>query len=780
MFLRLALRNLRKYPAFSLINLGGLSVGIAASFILLVYSQREMSTDRQFRDADKIMRIGTDFFNMGGFARSQSILRILLQTSCKDVQYATSLDRPFNDLPVRCSLQDRAFTGTEPYYVDGNFFKVFSYEAAEGSIPDQGLAPGETILSAANARRFFNHEDPIGKTLFIGKENQPYKVVAVLKERFEKSHLDPQLLLPAAPDKITGNPIDWYSASVYNYVKLRPDGSQAGLNGWLNRLLKKVVYPAGGATTSFIVQPLTDLYFHSDLKFELSPGGNLTQVRLLSAISIFLILLAVINYVNLVTARSSVRSREIGVKKTFGASRRELVVQIMLESVLFSLFAMFLACGLIQVILFCYQSATGAALTGPLPLLRAHYGWLLLFSLLVGVLAGAYPAFYLTAFRPIRSMHPLAAFPGKGNPRVRNTLVLLQFVIAASLVFASFVIYGQLQYIKNKDKGFRAEGVILVENTGALQAKAAAFRQLVEQQSEVVSTSFCNRMPGGNSICMYTYRTSAMTADMTLQTFPVDDQYISTLGMHLADGRNFNKDLISDTNSLILNESAVAALGLFNPVGSTINGSEKVIGVVKDFNFASLREKIGPVILRYSPQGNYLAIRIRDGNASAIPDRLNELGREFQLTEPLRISFLDDNFARLAAKEKLLGNAITFFTILAVLLATLGLTGLILFTIERRTKEIGIRKVLGAGLSDIMVLVSGDFIRLAAMASLIALPVSWWLLHHWLENFAYRITVSIWTFFLTGSIIVTIAFSVIGLLTLRAASANPVRTLRTE
>lgn len=791
--LKLALRNLRKYPVFSLINLGGLSVGIAASFILLIYSQRELSCDHHFRDADKIYRIGTDFFNMGGFAKSQPMLRDLLQTSCKDVQYATSLDASSEDIPVRVSMQERAFTGISPYFIDSSFFKVFSYEVQAGNIPQKGLSPNEAILSAANARKIFQGEDPIGKSLLIGKGNAPYKVIAVLKENVEKSHLDPQLLLPQAWDRTDPAPLSWNNAALYNYVKLKEGGSKTGLDHWLDHLLQKIVYPASGALISFaqwkqtdaavkfISQPLETIYFHSDLKFELSPGGNLTQVKLLSAISIFLILLAIINYVNLVTARSSVRSKEIGLKKTFGASRSHLAAQIIFESLLFSILAMLLSCGLIQVILFGYQSSTGASLTGPIPLIASHYIGLLLFSLIVGVIAGAYPAFYLTAFRPFLAIRPLSGQPGKNNSGLRNALVLVQFTIAAALIFVSFVIYGQLQYMKNKDKGFRGEGVILVENAGDLKDQAPAFQHLIEQQSQVVSTSFCNRTPAGKSIWMYTYRTPSMKNDLPLQTFPVDDQYISTLEMHLTNGRNFRKDLITDTNSLILNESAVAALGLFDPVGATINGSEKVIGVVKDFNYTSLREKIGPVILRYTPQGNALAIKVRGGHTAAFLDWLNNAGKKFMPAgTPLTISFLDDNFRQLAAKEQLLGKAITFFTVLAIFLATLGLIGLTLFTIERRTKEIGIRKVLGAGLGDILGLLSKDFIRLAILASLIAFPLSWWLVRRWLDDFAYRISINIGIFFITLSIIVMIAFAVIGLLTLRTAGADPVKNLRTE
>jgi putative ABC transport system permease protein len=784
-----ALRQFRNYPVFTLINLGGLSIGIAASFILLIYSQRELSTDSQFRDGDHIVRIGTDFYHVGPLALSQSMLRTLAIGSCKEIQDATAIWTGSEE-PIRTSLQDRAFTGIKPYYIDSSFFHIFSYETAAGAIPRQGLAPAEAILSAPEARKFFGKDDPIGKTIFVGKELSPRTVIAVLKENFSKSHLNPHVLLRQDPDTNAGSMV-WTSAARYNYLKLRPQGSIAGLNAWLERLRQKVIYPAShstapyekwkttGAAVSFVVQPLADIYFHSNLGFDLSPGGNLTQVRLLSAISILLILLAIINYINLVTARSSIRAKEIGLKKTFGAARSRLVIQLLKESLLFSTLAMLLSCGLIQVILFLYQSSTGAALTGPIPFLSANYLWLVLFSIGVGFLAGIYPALYLTGFRPgliIRS----TGSTGRNKPWLRNSLVTLQFIIATGLLFVTLVVYAQLQYMNKKDKGLRTDGVVMVNNIDALKDRANAFRQLVDQQSQVASTSFCVRAPAGNSVVMGSYRTATMPQNMFMQTFPVDDNYISTLGIHLADGRNFNKNLLSDTNSLILNESAVAALGLFKPIGSLINGSERIIGVVKDFSYASMHEKIAPAILRFKPKGTTLAIHLRGGHTTAFIDWLNQTGRQFLPEDPLQISFLDDNFARFAEKERLLGKAITFFTVLAILLATLGLIGLTLFTIERRTKEIGIRKVLGATPSDILTLVSGNFLRLAIIASAIALPLSWWLIHRWLENFAYRVTIGAKTFALTEAVILFIAFSVISLLTLRAIAADPVKNLRTE
>lgn len=783
------LRNFRKYPAFSLINLGGLSIGIAASFILLVYSQRELACDSHFRDADRIARIGTDFFQMGPFAFSQPMLRDLSIASCKDVENATAIETG-DETPIRTNPNDRAFTDISPYYIDSSFFSVFSYEAAAGAIPRKGLAPGEAILSAGNARKFFGKEDPIGQIIYIGKEMTPCKVIAVLKESFAKTHLNPGVLLYQTADKDAGSAI-WTSGSRYNYVKLKSQASIAGLNAWLERVREKIVYPAShstdsyakwkttGAAVSFVTQPLTAIYFHSDLKFDLSPGGNLTQVKLLSAISILLIVLAVINYVNLVTARSSIRAKEIGLKKTFGAARRHLIGQILKESLLFSTLAMLLACGLIQAVLFGYQSATGTALTGPIPFLSANYAWLIVFSLAVGLLAGIYPAIYLTAFRPgliVRS----TAGTGKNRPGLRNALVTIQFTIAIGLLFTSFVVFNQLKYMRTKDKGFRSQGVVLIENINALKDRADAFRLLIQEQSQTVSTSFCYRTPAGHGISMGAYRTAAMQQSLFIQNFEVDDHYISTLGLRLADGRDFNKNLLSDTNSIILNESAVAALGLFRPVGTLINGSQRVIGVVRDFNYASLHEKIQPAILRYDPKGSTLAIRLQGGNTASFLDWLRRTGQQFLPDAPLEISFLDDNFGRLAEKDRLLGQAITFFTALAMLLATLGLIGLTLFTIERRTKEIGIRKVLGAGKISILRLVSGDFMRLIVIASAIALPLGWWLTNRWLENFAYRISVGAGTFLMTELLIGGVALAVIGLLTLRALVADPVRNLRTE
>jgi putative ABC transport system permease protein len=787
--LKTALRQLRKYPAFSLLNIGGLAIGIAASFVLLIYTRRELTVDHQFRDADRIARICTDFYHMGPFAFSQAMMRPLLLATCKDVEDATSIKWD-NDLDVRTNLNDRAFTGNESYNIDSSFFHIFSYKAATGSIPAHGLAPNETILTAAKARQFFGSPNCIGKTLYIGKENTPYIVVAVLAETTDRSHFFPQLFLSRRSDPAETS-ARWASGFYYNYVKLKPQGTFAGLGSWLEKLRHQVIYPSTGTTqtwetwntgsntVTFLVQPLTSIHFDNRAMFGFSAGGSLTQVRLLGAVAILLILLAIINYINLITARSSIRAKEMGLKKTFGAARHTLIGQVIRESLVFSALAMLLACGLIQAILFIYQYTTGAELTGPIPFLSANYLYLIAFSLVVGILAGIYPAFYLTGERNRLTIRSSGA--GRERAGIRNVLVTLQFVIATGLVFVSFIVYSQLHFMKDKDKGFASQGLVIVGNTEELKDRAQVFRQMVDAQTAVVSTSFSGRIPAGNYLSMGTYEIPATKKWLSIQGFPADEHYIDVMGMHLLSGRNFEKNLLSDTNSLILNESAVAALGLFNPVGTLINGSERVIGVVKDFNISTLREKIPPVILRYKPDARgYLVIRLRGGNTAAFIDWLQATGHRLMPDARLDVTFLDDTFAHLADKERRLGNAISFFTILAIVLAVLGLVGLTLFTIERRTREIGIRRVLGATNRNILALVSGNFIRLAAVASAIALPLSWWLINRWLDSYAYRVSITAWSFLETVALILAIALAVIGVLTIKALTANPVKSLRSE
>ncbi len=784
--IKIAWRNLFKSPVYSILNLGGLSVGIAASFILFLYVYQELHYDRFFPNSERIYRVATDFYSMGGFACSQEQLAYHLKTECKDVAHATALDSYFRPVPVQ--VNNRNYEEPGVLEIDSAFFQVFAFPVKEGFIPASGLAPDELILSADLAEKYFGQESAIGKIITIGKEKESYKVAAVLEKTLQKSHLEPTILMPKAPDEELK--VRWTSAAVYNYVRLKPGATEADLRSFLDQLLREKVFPttnsegtfeswyAGNSAVKFFIQPLHDIYLHSDYKFELSAGGNPTQVRVLGIIGVFLILIASINYINLSTARSSIRAKEVGIKKTLGLRKSGLVRQFLLESVLFSFLAMLVAVGLIEAMLWMFQQITGSELSESLFFNWYQPALLIAFSVAIGLLAGLYPSFYLTSFRPVKVLKGDTTLGG--NKGLRGSLVVVQFTIAIALIVCSMVVYQQLHFLQHSDKGFDQEGVLIIDNVGDLEEKKEVFRQKLEQQSQVVSTSFSSRIPAGRSVWMYTYKTPEMPDDMTIQTFPADDQYIPTLGLRLVEGRNFNKNLASDSAAIILNEAAVAALGLENPIGADVGYGQTVIGVVQDFNFQSLRQQIEPTALSYRPDGYNLAIKLRGQDISGFLSKMQQSWAQFGLEDPIRYHFLDENFAELAAKERVLSRAISFFTLLTLFIACLGLLGLVVFTVEQRTKEIGIRKVLGASISNIATLLSKDFIRLVLIANGVAFPLAWWAMNSWLEDFAYRIELQWWVFVAAGILALVIAVLTLSFQAIRAAMANPVKSLRSE
>lgn len=786
--LKITWRNLFKYPVYSFINLTGLSIGIAASFILLLYVRQELTYERGIPDSDRIYRVATDFFNMGGFANSQPMLTYYLANEAKDVEAATGIDRAHQKAIIQ--VDNQTFKEGNVFLIDSNFFKVFNLPIKEGSIPAE-LAPNEAIITAAIAEKYYGTASAIGQTITVGEKEakKVYQIVAVLQKQTNKSHFQPSFLLPriAPPNAETPN---WNSAAIFNYVKLKPGKTQADLRKYLDQLLREHVHPmkapemtfeawsSSNSVVKFFIQPIRDIYLYSTYQFDLSPGGNPTQIRVLGMIALFIILIAVINYINLSTARSSIRAKEVGIKKTLGINRKTLVRQFLLESVLFSVIAMGVAAILSEGLLTVFERITNNKLADSLLDTWQYPAALLGFSILVGLLAGVYPAFYLTSFNPTKVLKGDLAL--SGNKGLRSGLVILQFTIAIALIISSIVVYQQLQFLQHSDKGLAQEGVLILDNIGELKEKSNAFKNTIEQRAQVVSTSFNSRMPAGNSLWMYTFKTPEMPEDITVQTFPVDEKYLPTLGLHLLQGRNFQKELASDSSAVILNEAAVKALALKEPLGADVGYNRKVVGVIKDFNFQSLRQQIEPVAITYQPEGYNLAIKLRAQGAADFIDYLNQSWKAFGATEPLQYHFLDENFYQLAEKERTLGKAVAFFTLLTIFIACLGLLGLVAFMIEQRTKEIGIRKVLGASVAQITTLLSSDFLRLVLISNGIAFPIAWWVMSKWLQDFAYRIELQWWAFLAAGAMALLLALIMVSIQAIRAAVANPVKSLRSE
>ncbi|MEP0547443.1 MAG: ABC transporter permease [Rhodothermales bacterium] len=785
-FVRLAWRHLAKSPGYTLLNVGGLALGIAAAFVLGLYVRQELTSDRAVPDAERVYRIATDFYQMGGFANSQEQLLDVLPTETTVIEATTRLSGSQRSTPFL--VGDTRFEEPDVVWADTAFFQVFAFPFVAGSAEAALRAPDGLVLTEQAAARFFGDASAMGQTVLVGKEQVPHRVTGVVAPPPGPTHLGAALWLPLVREE---TPAGWTNVAYYNYVKLRPDAAQADLERGLDRILRNHAYPASdfegsfGAwaaaplAVQFFVQPLHDIYLHSDFNFELRPGGNPAQVYALGIVGLFILLIAGVNYVNLTTARSTVRAREVGVKKTMGATQGSLVRQFIAETVVFSLVAAAVAVVLAEGMLAAFAFVTGTPLMDSV-LADGQYALALLgFSLAVGVLAGLYPAFYLARFRPAVILK--GGLSGGGNHRLRGALVVGQFAIAIVLVVGSLVVYQQLTFMQRVDKGLAPDGVVFVENMGVLGDRGEAFRRSLDALPHVEETSLAGRVPTGSGVMMYTYQTPTMEEALTLQTFRGDEHYLSALGMRLVAGRPFSSDLASDSSALILNEAAVAVLGLgADPIGQVVNEDEVVVGVVSDFHFRSLRERIEPTVVQYAPGGSQLIVRFGGADTADFLDRMQTLWQGFAPDEPLRTRFLDDNFAALAAQERMLGRAVSFFTLLALAIAAMGLFGLVAFAVQQRTKEIGIRKVLGASVSSILALLSKDFLRFVGVAFVVAVPLAYLVVSRWLDGFAYRIDLGLGVFVAAGLAALAIALVAVSAQALRAASADPVESLRYE
>lgn len=784
-FLRQITRQIRRHPLFYGLNLFGLGLGIACAFVLFSYVRQEWSYDRSIPKGDQVYRIGTDFMDMGGFAVSQEILQPVLQDRCQSVAHATRF-RGNSNLSLKVNQQ--VFPISVGLYVDTNFFRVFPYEFIEGQAATALITEDQVILSETIARRLFGEGPYLGKTMEVEGEEKVLAVSGIVRPFPGKTHL-PATVWRSVSSQLTDDR-SWTSARFYNYVRLREDAGPTELTAFLHQLKREEVHPQTAPNTPFETwasssqavhfypEPLKDIYLHSDLGMDLTPGGNPTQVWILGVIGVFILLMAGVNYINLSTATAAGRAKEIGIKKTMGANQSQLIIQFLGESLALSLLAMLLAGSLSGLLLRILENISGEVLLSSV--LDGADQWLLLlgFSLLTGLLAGAYPAFYLSRFHPIWALKSEGTGPYKS--RLRNILVILQFSIAAALMIGSLVIFRQLSYIENTDKGFQHENVVVIRNFDDLGAKKEVLRTQIEQNSQVLTTSINSRMPAGNNIWRATYKSEGMDQSISLNGFPIDEDYLSVMGIQLLEGRNFSGDRTTDTSHVLLNESAVKALELEDPIGAVLNGDRRVIGLVADFNFESFRTQIAPIVFNYDEQGYQLAIKLTGNDLPAFIQNLESSWQQLAGDEKIRYYFLDDNLAQLSVKETVLSRAIGVFTLLALLIACLGLFGLTTHATARRAKEIGLRKVLGASVGQIVVLLSRGFLALVALAFAIGIPVAWLLVRQWLQGFVYRIELSWWMFALPALAGLVIAFLTLSYQSVSAALANPAEVLKEE
>jgi putative ABC transport system permease protein len=814
-YLRIAVRNLAKYKFISFINLFGLTVGITCCLLILTYILNETSYDRYNHNAGRTWRVTRSFNNKDGIV-SLHLGSVappfgpLMRNDFPDIQKMTRILEVGN-VPLR--YEDKIFNESNLLFADTNFFDIFDITLLSGN-PKTALAdPNSILLTPEVARRYFGDTDPINKVVRMSNQLN-FKVTGIYQPLPANAHFRPTLLLSFTTlndSSVYGEKrlmTNWGNNSFFTYILL-PDhypvqSMEAQFPAFVDRHMPTNGAPPGVKPhqfTKLFLQPLTGIHLHSHLDSELEENGDGGRVTIFGAIALFILLIACINYMNLSTARSSLRAREIGIRKVSGALRREIVVQFLGESILFSYIALILAAALTWLTLTGLNRITGLDLSIQSLLKTAILIPLFFTPLLVGVLSGLYPALFLSSFQPSKVLKGLFK-AGGGSISFRKVLVVTQFAISIVLLISTAIVFQQLHFLQNADLGFNKDQIVHLVYPNGLDKSYESFRTQLLQDPHIRYLTRSTRVPGGRLLDEQGASTESsdnrdslkpVTAD--IKYLCVDQDYLSAFGVPIVAGRDFSRAYATDTNNFVLNVAATKALGIRNPgemIGKNFSygGTKgKVIGIMRDFNFESLHQSIVPMILCMPPASqpasnsfNDLSVKLtgsKDNIAEAV-HRIEKTWKAFVPDVPFDYSFLDEHFGQLYQSEERQGQLFTVFSGIAIFIACLGLLGLSAFSISQRIKEIGIRKVLGAGAGTILWLLSTEFLILVAVATVIGGLVAAWVMHNWLQNFAYRIHIQLWLFMVAGLLAAFIALVTISFQALKAAWSNPVNSLRSE
>ncbi|HUB62447.1 MAG TPA: ABC transporter permease [Puia sp.] len=810
-YLKTAFRSLWKNKGFSAINILGLAIGLATCLLILIYVANELSYDRYNVNADRIYRVDNDI-RFGGNSVS-------LAVSPAPTGPAMLHDYPEVEKEVRfrnnggrlVKKGNQNIKEESVILADSTLFDVFTLPMIAGD-PHTALKDAHTVvITERMAEKYFDAtpatvSSVVGRTLIIN-DSIPYKVTGVIRNIPANSHFHFDFFLSLTESEEAKHTDDaWLSGNFQTYVLLRkgvdPKQLEAKFPGMVRRyvgpLLQQVVHLSlddfnkAGDRCEFYLTPLTSIHLHSNKIAELDANGSIQYVYIFSAIAIFILLIACVNFMNLSTARSANRAREVGIRKVLGSMRGGLISQFLFESVLISLISLVLALGLAIVLLPVFNSLSGKEMSVGVFMRPWMLPAMLGIVVVVGMLAGSYPAFFLSAFRPIEVLKGKVA-GGMRTGWLRNSLVVFQFVISIFLLVGTAVIYQQLQYIHSRDVGYDRDQVMMINNAYVLGSQAGAFEQQVKGMSGVEGATMTGYVPtgsNGNNDAIFLSPDMDVKKSISTQVWPVDDQYIPVLGMKVIAGRNFSRDFLTDSAAVVVNEAAVQMMHGENPVGAKLYEFEDlqtkkvreyhVIGVIKNFNFNTLRQVVTPMMLYLGQDEGRISIRVRGGNTHQLAGEIETLWRKMAPSQPFSYTFMDEEFNNSYLSEQRMGSISLSFSLLAIFIGCLGLFGLTAYAAEQRMREIGIRKVLGATVSGIIVLLSRDFLLLVVIAMLIAFPLSWWAMHRWLQDFAYRISIG-WEVYGLAAVLATgIAVLTVSFQAVRAALANPVRSLRAE
>jgi putative ABC transport system permease protein len=779
----------------------GLSLGMATCFIIMLYVQDELSYDRFNQYADRIARVVFRADINGGKINESVTMPPVAQTMKRDFPEVEEATRLLSFGTPKILYKDKVFKDDRFALADPNFFSLFTLPMLEGD-PKTALGqPYSVVITQSTAKKYFGRDNAIGKTIILTNDNnQPYKVTGVMKDMPANAHFHFDLF-----GSMTGfanaKSDTWLGGNYHTYVLLKPGTDLKRIEARFPAMVKKYMGPqiqqqlglsleqfiTKGNSFGFVLQPLTDIHLHSNTSTEFEPGGNKMYVYIFAGVALFMLLVACINFINLSTAGSSKRAKEVGVRKVAGSNRFQLIKQFLSESILISFLALLIAFVLVQLALPAFNAISGKSLGFDIRPLLAFIG----LGLMVGLIAGIYPAFYLSSFKPVAVLKgKLTGHPGSFG--LRSSLVVFQFFVSVALIIGTIVVYQQMKYIQSKDLGYDKEQLLTIPNSYTLGKNEQVFKQQILQDTRIINATTSLFKPAGpsdyNNALAYPQGNDNLVVNGV--EYHVDEQYIPTLGMKMASGRNFSKNFATDSSGIILNETAAKALGwnALTAIGKTVirQNSDKginfpfhVIGVVKNFNFKSLHETISPLYMTLQPEGG-LIFKVKTADIPGLLATMKKQWDGYNSGEPFTYSFMDDLFNKTYSTEQKTGAVLNIFSILTIIVACLGLFGLVTYTAEQRTKEIGIRKVLGASVTQVTEMLSKEFLKLVLIASLIAFPVAWWAMNQWLQGFAYRIHISWWVFVIAGLAALGIALVTVSFQAIKAATANPVTSLRSE
>jgi putative ABC transport system permease protein len=802
-YFKIAFRNLWRNKTFTAINVFGLAIGISSCLLILLFVQHELSYDKFNTKANRMVRVIFRGSVQNQKMKEANVMPPVAQTLKSDYPEVEEATRLRNEGNPRIVMGEKTTKDNSFAYVDSNFFQVFTLPLVSGDKRTALLQPHAIVISETVAKKLFGSNDPMGKVVYMKDLNTGFKVTGVMRDIPPNAHFHFDIFGSMSTLPESREP-SWMTSEFYTYLVLREGYDYRNLEAKLPRVTEKYIGPqlekAMGLTLAqfrqkgndigLFLQPLTDIHLHSDLNFELEPGGDIRYVYIFSAIALFMLIIACINFMNLSTAGASKRAREVGIRKVLGSLKTQLIRQFLAESLLITAVAMCISLMLVSWVLPFFNHLSGKNLSFSFSANPWVVPTLLVFGLITGMLAGTYPAFFLSSFKPVNVLKGKFSSSRK-SVGLRSGLVVFQFFVSILLIVGTTVVYKQLAYIQHARLGYDKNQVLIVEESYWLGNNQDAYKQQLLRDSRVVSVSGSGYLPAG-----YSYNNNFMLypdnkSDQLVKTikYDVDYSYIPTLGMEMAYGRNFSRDFGTDSLALLINQEAARSFGWeTNALGKTLtwanNNGEKVsfhvVGVVKDFHFKSFHEPISPLVMVLAHNYDNIIVKTKTRDIAGLISTMKKNWNDLKTEAPFNYSFLDDRFIHTYDTEQKTGLVLGIFAGLTIFVACLGLFGLATFTAEQRTKEIGIRKVLGASVSSIVSLLSKDFLKLVFIAFLIASPVAWILMNKWLQDFAYKTPLSSWIFISAALLAVAITLITVSFRAIRAAVNNPVDSLRSE